>query len=32
MRERVEGLNGELIITTTLGEGTEINAWIPIKS
>ena len=32
MRERVEGLNGDLIINTTLGEGTEINAWIPIKS
>lgn len=32
MRERVEGLNGELLIKTTLGEGTEINAWIPIKS
>jgi two-component system, NarL family, sensor histidine kinase UhpB len=32
MRERVEGLNGELFINTTLGEGTEINAWIPIKS
>ncbi len=32
MRERVEGLNGDLIINTTLGKGTEINAWIPIKS
>lgn len=32
MRERVEGLNGDLIINTTLGEGTEINAWIPIQS
>jgi two-component system sensor histidine kinase UhpB len=32
MRERVEGLNGELLINTTLGEGTEINAWIPIKT
>jgi two-component system sensor histidine kinase UhpB len=32
MRERVEGLNGDFNINTTLGEGTEINAWIPIKS
>ena len=32
MRERIEGLSGELIIQTNLGKGTEINAWIPSKS
>ena len=32
MRERVEGLNGDLLIKTISGEGTEINAWIPIKN
>lgn len=32
MRERVEGLGGELAINTQLGHGTEIRAWIPIRS
>jgi len=32
MRERIEGLNGDLFIKTKLGAGTEINAWIPIKA
>ncbi|NBQ85778.1 MAG: histidine kinase, partial [Methylophilaceae bacterium] len=32
MRERIEGLGGELTIKTNLGKGTEINAWIPFKS
>ena len=30
MRERAEGLGGELVINTHPGEGTEIIAWIPI--
>ncbi len=29
MRERVEGLGGELVIVSSLGNGTEITAWIP---
>ena len=32
MRERIEGLGGELIIKPNLGKGTEINAWIPFKA
>ena len=32
MRERVEGLNGQLTIKTRKGHGTVIEAWIPIQS
>jgi two-component system sensor histidine kinase UhpB len=31
MRERVEGLGGELLLETSPGRGTRISAWIPIK-
>ncbi len=31
MRERVEGLGGELELNTSPGKGTEIVAWIPTK-
>jgi two-component system, NarL family, sensor histidine kinase UhpB len=31
MRERVEGLGGELTLKTSPGKGTEIMAWIPTK-
>lgn len=31
MRERVEGLGGQLILHTQPGSGTEILAWLPIK-
>jgi two-component system sensor histidine kinase UhpB len=32
MRERVEGLGGELMVESGLGQGTEIRAWIPVMS
>ena len=32
MRERIEGLNGQLSIKTKIGQGTAIEAWIPITS
>jgi two-component system sensor histidine kinase UhpB len=32
MRERVEGLNGELAITSQLNQGTSVSAWIPLST
>jgi two-component system sensor histidine kinase UhpB len=31
MRERVEGLGGEWVVDSRLGQGTEIRAWIPVR-